>query len=81
MMAVPSQTPLTNLTNILYSLCLPPKWIMQSPLILLAGFSIDVSQNPERNPECVWVMRDEIAGFIRSEEVGMRNGDAESHFG
>ena len=42
---------------------------MQSPLILLAGFSIDVSQNPERNPECVWVMGDEIAGFIWSEEV------------
>lgn len=54
---------------------------MQSPLILLAGFSLVVSQNPERNPKCVWVMGDEIAGFIRNEEVGMRNGDAESHFG
>ena len=54
---------------------------MQSPLSLSGGFSIDVSQNPERNPECVWVMGDEIAGFIRNEEVGMRNGDAESHFG
>ena len=54
---------------------------MQSPLILLAGFSIDVSHNPERIPKCVWVMGDEIAGFIWSEEVGMRNGDAESHFG
>ena len=54
---------------------------MQSPLILLAGFSIDVSQNPERNPECVWVMGDEVAGFIRSDEVELRNGDAESRFG
>ena len=54
---------------------------MQSPLSPLGGFSIDVSQNPERNPECVEVMGDEIAGFIWSEEVEMRNGDAESHFG
>ena len=54
---------------------------MQSPLSLSGGFSIDVSHNPERNPECVWVMGDEVAGFIWSDEVEMRNGDAESPFG
>ena len=51
---------------------------MQSPLSQSGGISIVVSQNPERNPECEQEKGDEIAGFIWNEEVGMRNGNAES---